>query len=210
MVHVYLHGYCPSGSAMHRHSMLMGREMWNKHFVFLCSTHFIQLSYKFGPILFRTPLPTLLSQKEGNYTHTASLNSFFVLLLNVFAPHLCNIICLHTHTDPYTPGCTGASMLMHPWTAKPKKGWIIFKNKKVKYNFVLLCCFLNQKLLQYEIKEHFQCFPFSASGSLLTRIFKCWERCSCCNPLNIVIREESVFGELYLILNLQKSSTSEN
>lgn len=126
MVHVYLHGYCPSGSAMHRHSMLMGREMWNKHFVFLCSTHFIQLSYKFGPILFRTALPTLLSQKEGNYTHIASLNSFFVLLLNVFAPHLCNIICLHTHTDPYTPGCTGASMLTHPWSAKPKKKVINF------------------------------------------------------------------------------------
>lgn len=36
-------------------------------------------------------------------------------------------------------------------------------------------------------KEHFQCFPFLASGSLLTWIFKCWERCSYCNPLNTVI-----------------------
>lgn len=44
MAHVYLHGFWPSGSAIHISSMLVVREMWNKHF-FLAVQYRISFSY---------------------------------------------------------------------------------------------------------------------------------------------------------------------
>lgn len=54
-------------------------------------------------------------------------------------------------------------------------------------------------------KEHFQCFLFLASGSLLTWIFKCWARGSYCNPLNTVIRKK-VCLVTYILFEINRTT----